>query len=694
VDIGGTFTDACAISTADGTIYTAKSRSTPDDLIRGLLDALELVAGQVGISRESLLAETVKFGHATTQTSNVLFTWVGARTGLLTTRGFADEILIMRARGRVAGLSLSERRHLRATRKPPQIVPRDLIEEVSERVDRQGHVVTPLTEREADRAVDALLAKGVESVAVSLLWSPENPGHEQMLARVLREKAPNLHVSLSHELAPVTGEYERAATTVVNAFVAPTVERYLRRLVKELEALGLRVPLLVVQASGGVTQVEDTVAVNTVESGPAAGMVAVKALAEATGHPNVIATDVGGTTFKAGLLLNGEWTLARETIINQYSLLAPMVELASIGAGGGSIAWADDNRLRIGPQSAGADPGPACYGWGGTEPTVTDADLVLGFLNAERFLSGRLRLRTELAEKAMAKVADPLFGGDVVAAAAGIRQVVDAQMGDLVRKMSIERGHDPRSFALVAYGGAGPLHAAGYARGIGVRTIIVPHAATAYSAYGAAASDVRQSLQRSVRRGLLNDDAELERAYAGMEKEIYELMRRQGIEDDAVKTVRWADMRFERQLHDVRVSLAEQDSDGSLSNRLIEAFTQRYAVLYGDGAVLVKAAPRLLRIGVDATGSITKPELPTNPLDQASSAHAKTHPREVFWPEQSRWISTDIYDGTLLRPGNRLHGPAIVELPGTTVVVPDGGAAEIDAIGNLIITLGQEGAKP
>jgi len=374
-------------------------------------------------------------------------------------------------------------------------------------------------------------------------------------------------------------------------------------------------------------------------------------------------------------------------------LLTPMVELASIGAGGGSIAWADDNRLRIGPQSAGADPGPACYGWGGTEPTVTDADLILGFLNSERFLSGRLRLRTEDAEKAMAKVADPLFGGDVVAAAAGIRQVVDAQMGDLVRKMSIERGHDPRSFALVAYGGAGPLHAAGYARGIGVRTIIVPHAATAYSAYGAAASDVRQSLQRSVRRGLLNDDAELERAYAGMEKEIYELMRRQGIEDDAVKAVRWADMRFERQLHDVRVSLAGQENDGSLSNRLVEAFTQRYAVLYGDGAVLVKAAPRLLRIGVDATGSITKPELPTNPLDQASSSNAKTHPRDVFWPEQSRWISTDIYDGTLLRSGNRLQGPAIVELPGTTVVVPDGGVAEIDAIGNLIITLREEGAK-
>lgn len=688
IDIGGTFTDAAAVDTASGAVYSAKARTTPDDLVRGVLDALELLAQQAGCRREVLLAETTKFAHGTTQTSNVMFTWSGARTGLLATRGFADELLIMRARGRVAGLGHAERRHFRATQKPPQIIPRELIEEVAERVDYRGRVLVPLTEEEARRAVDALLARGVEAVAIALLWSPQEPEHELLLERVLRERAPDVYVSVSHRLAPVIGEYERTATTAVNAYVGPTVATYFERLADRLRAAGLSRPLLVLQASGGAAQVEETVPVNTIESGPAAGMVATKLLADAAGYRNIVATDVGGTTFKVGLLVDGQWSLARETVINQYTLLIPMIDLVSIGAGGGSIAWVDDSRLRIGPESAGADPGPACYGWGGTEPTVTDADLALGLLNPERFLGGRLRLRPDLAEQAIReRVANRLFDGDVTRAAAGIRQVVDAQMGDLVRKMSIERGYDPREFVLLAYGGAGPLHAAGYARDVGVRQIIVPPAATVYSAFGAAASDIHHSLQRSF-GGIFPDDLdEIARLYAEMERAACELLQRQGVPPERMRLARWADMRYERQWHDVRVPVPAGPVDGAFVTAVQQAFANRYAALYGAGSVLANAGLRLLRVGIEAVGVVEKPALPRLEPGGPDPTPAEQPARRVFWPEAGQWLETRVFDGLLLRPGNRLEGPAVIELPGTTVAIPPADRAEIDHFGNTLITL-------
>ncbi|HEY7143669.1 MAG TPA: hydantoinase/oxoprolinase family protein [Streptosporangiaceae bacterium] len=693
VDVGGTFTDVCAVA-PDGVVHTAKAPSTPQDLTRGVLAGLTLVAGQAGLSLPGLLRQTSKFAHGTTQTSNVIFTWTGAVTGLITTQGFADEILIMRARGRVAGVGLAGRRHLRATAKPPQIVPRHRIAEIAERVDHRGRVLVAADRADIAAAVDQLLAAGVEAIAVSLLWAHENPAHELLAAEVIAERAPGVHVSLSHRLAAVTGEYERTATAVVNAFVAPTVERYLQRLGGQLAGLGMTVPLLILQASGGVMAARATTAVHTIESGPAAGMVAVSALSRAVGQPNVIATDVGGTTFKAGLLVNGEWQVARETIINQYSLILPMIDLVSIGAGGGSIAWADGGRLRIGPRSAGSEPGPACYGWGGTEPTVTDADLVLGFLDPDTFLSGTLKLHKDLAEKAIRQaVADPLFGGDVVAAAAGIRQVVDAQMGDLVHKVTIERGHDPRDFAMAAYGGSGPLHAAGYGSAIGIGTIIVPHAATAYSAYGAAASDVRHYGQRSVPAGLLGDDAALRAAYAALERAGRQVVSQQAVTPAGISSTRWADMRFERQLHDVRVPLGGADAPVTAAS-MAAAFTARYRALFGANAVLPDARPVLLRIGVETTGVIAKPCLPLLPRAGGDPASALRARRPVYWPELGGWQDTPVYDGTRLTHGHQVTGHAVIEQPGTTVVVPAGARAAIDGHGNTVITLAAGPGQP
>ncbi len=686
VDIGGTFTDVSIVSLESGEVFTAKARSTPWDLAEGLIAGLEIAAELAGVALDEILAQTKKFAHGTTQTSNVIFTWVGAKTGLITTQGFADEILIMRARGRVAGVSLAERRHLRATDKPPQIVPRELIVEVPERVDHRGQVLSALTEEQADAAVVALLEQGVESIAVSLLWAHRNPEHELLIERVIKKRAPHIHVSLAHRLAPVDGEYERTSTTVINAFVAPTLEEYMAKVEQKLRERRLTSPLLILQASGGVSSIERTVPINTIESGPAAGMVAVKSLMAGLGYKNVIATDVGGTTFKVGLLVDGEWSIARETVVNQYTLLIPMIDLVSIGAGGGSIAWADDNRLRIGPESAGGDPGPACYGWGGTKPTVTDADLILGFLNPDRFLAGRLRLDKSLAETAMQEIGARLFDGDVLAAAAGIRTVVDSQMGDLVRKASIERGYDPRDFVLIAYGGAGPLHASGYARGLGVSTIIVPQAATAYSAYGAAASDIQSSLQRSAPPALGSDGSALEREYRDIELEASTLVREQGVPEERIELTRWADVRYARQLHDVRVVIPAAPAE-SLVTVLRTAFEDRYGELYGASAIMPDAGIRLLRIGVDVVGHIEKPELQLSELTAQDPSVALAGTRPIYWPELRCWIDTSIYDGQLLRPGHRFRGPAVIEQPGTTIVVPADAESYVDGYGNNVIIL-------
>jgi N-methylhydantoinase A len=689
VDIGGTFTDVSVIDVSTQREVIAKSPTTPDDLMEGLLDGVTRAAGEFGLTLPQLLTSTERFSHATTQTTNVMFTWQqGAVVGLLATRGFGDEVLIMRARGRVAGLGLTERRHLRATDKPQQIVPRERIVELSERVDRSGRVLEPLHRAEVAEAVSALLEQGVTAFAVALLWSHQNPAHEQLVREVIGELAPDAHVSLSSQISPVTGEYERTSTTVVNAFVAPTLERYLARLEARLRGEGLRVPILIFQAGGGVSDLLSIVPVTTIESGPAGGMVAVQKLSADLGQERVIATDVGGTTFKVGLIVDGRWSMAAETIINQYTLLSPMIDVVSIGAGGGSIAWADTGRLRIGPESAGAAPGPACYGWGGTRPTVTDADALLGYLNPERFLDGRIQLRLDLAEAAMrTHIADPLFDGDVTAAAAGVRQVVDSQMGDLIRKATLERGFDPREFVLAAYGGAGPVHAASYARAAGVSRLVIPLSATAFSAYGVVIADTVRSVQRSISPEGGRDNEVLESGYQDLSRQAIDALNAQGIESDRISLMRWADMRYERQLHDVRVSLPDEVTDAPLVEALSTAFGARYEVLFGETARLKDAVPRILRIGVDATApsgiSFSRTEAATDLAELGPPAHR----RQVFWPESGAWLDTAIYDGDQLHVGHRFFGPAIVEQPGTSVAVPPGAGAHVDELRNLILVL-------
>jgi N-methylhydantoinase A len=690
IDIGGTFTDAVAVNVATGRVLQAKTPTTPDDLTDGVIVAIDELAQGAGLQPQELLGQTVKFVHGTTQSSNIMFTWTGARTGLLATRGFGDQVLIMRAIGRVAGRSLSDRRHFRTMDKPPAIVPKERIREVAERVDYKGDVLVALDLEDARQAIRELIDEGVDAIAIALLWSFRNPVHEKALAELVRDLAPGVHVTRSSEIAPVIGEYERTSTAVVNAYVSPLMVEYLGRLEARLGEAGLTRRPLILQASGGVTQVDHTVPVNTIESGPAAGVVGAKLLADETGYQNLIATDVGGTTFKVSLLVDGEWSFAREAIINQYHLAVPMIDMVSIGSGGGSVAWIDSGqRLRIGPQSAGADPGPVSYGRGGTEPTVTDADVVLGFIDPNYFLGGRIRLDRQRAASAIqTRVADELFGGDLMRAAAGIRMVVDAQMSDLVRKATIERGHDPRDFALLAYGGAGPLHAASYGREIGVTHLVVPLTATVYSAWGAAASDLRHTFKDSFAFNLPGDPAIPGTRYDNLERQARELLRRQDVDESDIAIARWAEVRYRRQMHEVRIPVPTGTIDPSTLEAIGTAFEARYEALYGQGTAYREAGIEIVTFGVDAVGRTERPALPRFKPTGAELQAARRSSRSVYWPELGRAVETAVFDGSRLEPEMGFNGPAIVEMPGTTVVVPDGDRAEIDEFLNILITLG------
>ena len=675
VDIGGTFTDVVVIDADSGATYAGKSLTTPDDLQRGVLDGLADAASAVGTDVRSLLASADRMVHATTQSSNAVFSYTGARTAVLATRGFGDTLMIMRATGRVAGMSVFERHHYRATQKPRLLVDERDIFEVPERIDHAGTVVEALDE-DAVRAIAATIrSRNYEAVAIAFLFSHKNAAHERRARDILAAELPGVYLSASAEVAPVMGEYERSATALFNAYVGPVIESYVSRLERTLADAGLRQKLLIVQANGGVATTSQTVPIFTIESGPAAGVVGAARLASALGCANVIATDVGGTTFKVAIVEQGRWGYSRETILNQYQLRLPMVDVASIGAGGGSIAWVDGRRLRIGPQSASSSPGPACYGLGGEEPTVTDADVVLGYLSPERFLGGRMKLHADLAAAAIKRrIADPLFGGDVLAAAAGIRQVIDSQMADLIRKSTLERGHDPRDFVMMAYGGAGPVHAASYGAEAGVQRIVVPFLATVHSAYGAAVSDVRFSLQHSHPLVLPTDPALVERIYATMEAEGAKRLTDADVPAARQRHERWVEARFRRQVHNLRVPVPAH-IDAAAMDIVAQRFATEYDRLFGKGAALSDAGIELVNYGVDSIGETSIAEAPAWSGSGTATPRAE---RPTWCPVRRAMVSTPVYDGPGLPAGAQIAGPAILEHPGTTIVVLAGQSARID----------------
>ena len=688
VDVGGTFTDA--VLDDAGTVLAAKSPSTPPDYSQGVLDVLELLAEQLGKSLPEMLAETDHIAHGTTSSLNALVMGNVPPVGFLTTKGHRDSIFIMNVEGRYLGRSPNELQNVLGQDKQHGLIPKRHAQEVTERIDRDGTVVVGLDEAQARAAIAGLLDDGVRAIAVSLLWSFRNPVHELRLRELIAEADPDVFVALSSEVSPRIREFARNATTIMSTQIGPGLRDYLGSLETSLRDNGLRGPLLVMQSNGGAVAAKEApaAAISTVGSVLTGGVVGSVALGRQLGHRNIISTDVGGTTFLAGLIVDGEPVRDTSTVINHHPINVPTLRVNAIGSGGGAIAWLDAGaNLRIGPRSAQAVPGPACYGNGGAEPTNTDANLVLGILPERGLLGGRKPLSLELARQAIdTQIAKPL-GLSVEEAAAAIHTVQNAQTGDLLRKTVVEAGHDPRNFVVYAFGGAGPAHCAQYAAEVGCAEVVVPlgPVASAFSAFGLASSDIVLAAELSDPTIVPFDPARAERNFADLERRVREGLDRQGMRFATVEIHREIDMRYTMQLAEVTAPVADGALDMSAIEAAAAAFEKRYAELFGKDAGFREAGIQAITFRVRGIGVLPfTPELP--PVAAATGPAEPATTRPVCLDAAQGYVDTPVYDYRDLRAGHVLTGPAIVEVPTTTVVVPGGTTGTVDHLGNLTIS--------
>jgi len=692
VDIGGTFTD-CVTTDNEGTVTLGKALSTPQDFSIGAIDAVRDAAKNLGLVNErELLTSTKFFFHACTVGDNTLITRSGAKTGLITTKGFADTLLMMR--GRTAdGLTEEETFHVSALSKPEPIVPKSLIAEVRERIDYKGSVLIQLGTEEAKRAITGLIAKGAESVGICLLWSISNDKHEKFLAEIIRQHDPSVHISLSSHVAPFLGEYERTATTAFNAYIGPKIAAYLEKLNAALSNQGLEREPLVMQSYGGVLGIADTCknAVGTIESGPASGVLGSLFIAKRMGMSNILATDMGGTTFKVSVIRDGVVEKDYKPTILRYQIFLTKIWVESIGAGGGSIVWIDpeSNLLKVGPKGAGANPGPVCYGLGGSEPTVSDADLVLGYLNEDYFLGGKMRLSKAAAFKAIEeRIAKPL-GMDTVEAASGIYKIINSHMSDLIRKATVERGYDPRDFILFAYGGAAPVHAARYAAELGVRQVIVPLTASVHGAMGLIGSDVVYEYGKSDHLVVPGDLDRINANFSLLVDKAIADLRFAGFEEQAIKVTRSLDIRYRYQVHELNVPLTSGMSRISADDmdQIYSRFDELYEQTYGAGSGYRDAGKEIMVFRVIAVGGIEKPNIRSYPIKNEPADKSLKGKREIYFDEYARFVSTNIYDFSRMTPGTEISGPAIIETPITTIVINPDDSATIDEFLNVRISI-------
>ena len=692
VDSGGTFTD-CVVLDDSGRVTTSKAPSTPADYSEGILNSVALAAERLGLEAKALLQEAILFCYGTTVATNTLLTRTGSRIGFLTTVGHEDALIIGRTVQKVAGLTEGETTQVARLRKADPLVPPSLIRGIHERIDCNGTPIVPLNRERTRASVRELLDAEVEGLAVCFLWAFKNPQHEQEIREIIREEAPDLFVTLSSDLAPVIGEYERGATTVMNAYLAKRTGEYLDRLRERLSENGFCHTALVMQSSGGVASIEQArdQAVGLLTSGPAGGVIGAKFLGDLLGHENIISTDVGGTSFDVGIVMHGEPQVAERPVFDKYQILFPIIDVATIGAGGGSIARVDpmSGILQVGPQSAGADPGPACYGIGGREPTVTDANLVLGRLNPEYFVGGTRRLDPDQATRAVEPVAKSL-GLSLEEAAMGIIDIVDAHMTDLIRKVTIERGSDPRRFVLYAFGGAGPLHVGGYGSGLGVRHVVIPSFASEFSAFGIAGSDIISVQELAAPARVPLNPTWVNDIYQGLEGRAREQLARNGVRGDQMRFHGYMKLRYRGQVHEVRTPIPWKGArGGALDEKAMEDIVLRFETLYedryGKGAGYRKAGIQAMTYQLYGYGRILRPRLEMLPLEGENADGAWKGERNVYFSETRGWRDTPIYDSELLRPGNRLGGPAVIEAPDTTIIVRPGQQVDMDEYRNLIM---------
>ncbi|MBI4288495.1 MAG: hydantoinase/oxoprolinase family protein [Chloroflexi bacterium] len=677
IDTGGIFTDVTVV--ADGSISFYKALTTPGRL-DGVFNALESAADGLGVTLRVLLSNTQRFIYSSTFATNLMVERSNeGKAGALATKGFGDTLIIRRSMKNSTWDSQEPY--------PQPLIPRRLTREVTERVDYAGKVITPLDVEEAKRVIDDVCKLGVEAVAICLLHAYANPDHERQLKKLVEQRFPNIFVYCSSDISPELREYERMSTTAFAAYVGPGVDRHLARLEKRGRDGGLKVEPLIMQSSGGVMGAEEArrKPVAMLFSGPAGGVIGSHFLSKTMAIPNFITTDMGGTSFDVGLVKDGEIQTSTMAELERWALMGRRVDLHTIGAGGGSIAHLDPQGIiKVGPRSAGAEPGPACYGRGGIEPTVTDADVVLGYIDPDYFLGGKMKLRADLAHKAVKERIADRIGMSPVEVASGIYQIINAKMVDAMRVHSVERGHDPRDFALLAFGGAGPVHAAAFHAQLGTKTLLIPMLAPVFSSMGVLATNLKHSYSRTYRSLLSKLDLErVNRIYTEMEKEARVVLKREGIETSNIVMQRSIDMSYSGQIHELEVPILQGPLVAGSIKGIINTFSQKYLSIFGyqeDESIIQAITFRL-----EGIGKVPQPTMERLPMGGKDARAAFMKQKEMYLPEDKKFARANVYNGDKLAPGNQISGPAIIQYAATTAVLFPGQKATCDEWRNLAI---------
>jgi N-methylhydantoinase A len=671
VDIGGTFTDIVALD-GDGRLTLTKVPSTPKNLLDGIGAAVQRVLALAGARP----ADVERFIHGTTVATNAVLEQKGALTALLTTEGFEDVLELGRQkRSRMYDLDMDPET-------PTFLAPRRRRVGIRERLDARGRVLTPLDEAGVRAAVAGLAGQGVQAIAVCYLFSFVNPAHERRTREIIGEIAPEVSVSLSSDVDPTFREYERTCVTAFDAYLGPVVKRYLAGLADTLRDLGVTAPPLIMRSRGGIVSagLAAEQPVTLFLSGPAGGVIGAKFAAGRAGVSDFVSLDMGGTSNDVAVVRGGEPLLASEGLIGTYPVRTPMVDVSTIGAGGGSIAWIDAaGGLRVGPLSAGAEPGPACYGRGGEAATVTDASLVLGYLNPERFAGGLMRLDVDAAAKTLAALGAPL-GLDAVGAAAGIHRVINARMADQIRLVTIKRGYDPRGFSLVVLGGAGPVHGVPLAAEMGMAEVIVPEAPGVLAAFGLLSAAIEHHHARTLQAAADGADfAAVNRCLAELDAAGRARMQEEGVPAAGVRVAYSADLRYVGQAYELEVPI-EAPLGRERMPDILRAFHAVHERVYG----YARAGQPVEFVNFRAVHTFPLPRPALRPTARAAGAlgAARTGTRRAWFPGDG-FVATAIYDRTRLPLGARLGGPAIVEQLDTTTVLPPGHTARVDESGNL-----------
>ena len=670
IDIGGTFTDFVLID-SQGRLTQAKVISTPDDPATAIRNGLERLASRLATSLPGLLAETDFVVHGSTAALNALIEGKGAKTGLLCTEGFRDSIEIR--------LAWKERRYDWKYPPPPVLVPRYLRLPVRERITRDGAIHTPLVEDDVYRAIETFRRNRVQSVAVCLLWSFRNPAHERRIGEILVKEFPEAYISLSVDILPEIREFDRASTTVVNAYVGPVVKRYVDSIERLFDSIGYRKALRYMQSNSGMASGAEIVKrpVYALGSGPAAAPAAGLYHARQLGQENILTVDMGGTSCDVCLVPDGKPDLAKGLDIVRYRLRVPMIKVNTVGAGGGSIAHVDaGGLLQVGPASAGAHPGPACYGQGGVEPTVTDADVILGYLRSGQVLGGTITVQRDLAEEAIrAKVAAPL-GLSVDAAAMAVLRIVTNNMARAIAEVSIERGYDPREFALMVAGGCGPVHAWMLAEEIGVDRVYIPRVAPNFCAFGEVVADLRHEYSRAYPKRMdAVDPDELEALFEELEASGSKALLSEGVSPDRIEVTRYYEIRYVGQIYECLVSLPKQKLTKERLEDVVNTFHQVHERLYtyAERDNLCE----LMNVGVTMYARQPGALLQEEKSDSPDPSAARISSRAVYFKEYDGSADTPVFSGERLKAGNVVPGPAIVEDWATSVVVFPGCRLEV-----------------